>query len=181
MNIVKTTMDCYRIRNNGEHATICLSGYHLQRDDRHGCELLINSSYGSFAYHWSHCGEPYRKFLIGLDKGYLLGKLVPQKDLYEYDNVGSLRALRQHILENRREDVLGKGWARKLWDSSCDLDSFLSAEEFVSAIQEDNELNKLNEPWDFCRTKQCARYDHFWNEIWVPFVNQLKEEVNHEC
>lgn len=181
MTFTKKELPCYRMRHNSEWATVIIDGYHLPQQDRHGGELMIHSSYGTFAHHWGHAGEEFRKFLIGLSKDYLLGKLVPQKDLYEYDNVGSLRALRQHILEHRHQGYFTKKWARKVWDASCDLDSFLTSREFIAACEADEDLRKLNEPWDFCRTKQCTRYDHFWNEIWVPFVNQLKEEVSHEC
>lgn len=181
MPISKSVMDCYRLREGGERATICLKGYHLIQEDRHGVELLLNSGYGTFSYHWSHCGEEYRKFLIGLDKAYLLGKLVPSADLIMYDNEATVRDLRRHILTMRREWQVTDSVARELWDETIDLDSFLSADEFLRACRDCEALTvHIQDIYEFCRTRRHPRYDRFWETVWLPFTATLKKELEDE-
>lgn len=185
MTIKKKEMTCYSVSQGSDWATICLQYYSVPDklsygEHRQGVELLVHSSYGSWAYHWSHCGCDGRQFLIDGSKEYIMGKLVPQQDLYVFDPKASEKALRRHILEYRRDGALSKGKARSMYDACCDLDSFLTSEEFVSVVQDCEGLSWIREPWDFCRTRMCPTIDQFWDKLWVQLTAQLKEELDNE-
>lgn len=184
MTVKKKEMTCYSVSQGSDWATICLQHYSVPDklsygEHRQGVELLVHSSYGSWAYHWGHCGCDGRQFLIDCEKGYLMGKLVPQQDLYVFDPKASEKALRHHILEYRRAGALTKGKARTMYDAACDLGSFLSHEEFVGVVQGNEALSWIQEPWEFCRTRMCPTIDQFWDRLWLQFTNQLKEEIDH--
>lgn len=185
MSVKRKEMTCYSVSQGSDWATICIQYYSVPDkmsygEHRQGVELLVHSSYGSWAYHWSHCGCDGRQFLIDGSKDYIMGKLVRQEDRYVFDPKASERALRRHILEWRREGIIGKDTARQEYDAACDLDSFLSAEEFVEALQSNTALRVIEEPWDFCRSRMCPTLDQFWDKLWVQFTAKLKEEMEDQ-
>lgn len=185
MTVKKKEMTCYSVSHGSDWATICLQYYSVPDklsygEHRQGVELLVHSSYGSWAYHWSHCGCDGRQFLIDGSKQYIMGKLVPQQDRYVFDPKASEKALRRHILELRRTGDLPKGKARDMYDAACDLDSFLTPEGFVGAVQESKILGWMQEPWEFCRKSMCPTIDWFWDRLWVQLTAQLKEELANE-
>jgi hypothetical protein len=72
------------------------------------------SGYGNYAYFWSHAGEDFRRFLCDVDSCYLLGKLCGRRD--EYDGKATVKAVKRHILEQRRSGGFDREEARKEWD-----------------------------------------------------------------
>ena len=179
--ITKTTMDCYRLRNNGEWATICVHAYEVpdlgSNRLRQGGEVLIYSGYGTFAYHWSHCGMPFREFLTTISRDYTLTKFLGH-DRMEFDKEGSIKAVKQAILRDRREGAIGHEQARDLWEDLMWLDECETAEGFVHAYNEGIYLKKWDaEGYEFIHQKEKDSLAYFWAEIWGPFVAHLKQEI----
>lgn len=179
--ITKTVMDCYRLRNNGEWATICVHAYEvpdLGADRlRQGGEVLIYSSYGSFAYHWSHCGMPFREFLTTISRDYTMCKFLGL-GMKEFDREASIKAVKATILRDRREGSLTHEQARDLWEDTQWLDECETSEGFVYAYNEGIYLRKWDaEGYEFIHTKEKGYIEHFWKEIWEPFIACLKQEI----
>src|SRR4051812_17884112 len=53
--------------------------------------LGVFSDYGNYAYHWTHFGDDFKKFLAGLDWDYLYGKLMQLRDARVYDGEATLQ------------------------------------------------------------------------------------------
>ena len=111
--------------------------------DDAGCFAVL-SDYGNYAYRWNArgFGSPggIRPFLLGCDNGYLAGKLSPQK---VYDGDATLRAVREYILERRRERDWTAERARDEWDllEWNDLDSEFRFQTWLNDT-------KIEDPWE---------------------------------
>lgn len=181
VTIKKSNMECYRFRNNSEWATICVHAYETPDMGggrlRQGGEILIYSSYGSFAYHWSHCGDPFKVFLTKITRDYTLRKFLGN-EMEEFDKEGSITAVKRAILSYRWEGSLSKDDARECWDDVPLLDECHSSEGFWVQYSESSALLKFDaEGYEFICQREKPHLEHFWNEIWLPFITHLKVEI----
>jgi hypothetical protein len=206
-----TGFTVYRIRGgHGDHewATIALrawrvDGTKLSGGEPRECgEIMIYSSFGSWAYQWGHCGVPFYRFLVGADMDYVFTKFMGA-DLTEFDGDGSVKALRQQVIEHRRFNGWSKETARALWDAIEDRSLQLEASErdFVEACHEissefdedgigrilnrgadaDDIRNFLSEPWERTTTRIKPAARGFWRDLWPHLVAQLRTELEAEA
>lgn len=184
--ITKSTMERYAIRVGHEWATICVREFissvpTSDRDPYFGGEILINSSFGSWANTWGACGRRFKKFLTEVEFDYTFGKFMGTR-LRVFDGEGSVKQLRQRLLDARRHDEVSKEVARDCWDAIEDKEGELedSGNSFVDGvfdIRRDLKPDLFPEPWNLI----TQRYDHqaegFWREIWPVFKAELQREL----
>lgn len=196
--------DVYHVRAGYEWATIALKGWQAKDFDkqpREIGEILIHSSYGSWAYQWSHLGRPFKQWLSTHDdKHYIAGKFLADK-AYVFDGEKSVRDLRQSLIEHRRTGDISKNDARTIWDfideNSFELES--SADRFVQVLmdcardadwQDEDPTHKyrehapgrgaryfLAEPWERPSTSLNRQFSAFWDTIMPVFQQALRDEL----
>lgn len=198
-------MNVVRLGANYEYATICWESWN--KLTKHGeplysGEILIHSSYGTWAHYWGHCGEPFETFLADLDRSYAAGKFLGTKASV-FDGEATVKGLRQSLLEDRRAGNITKNDARSIWD-------WIDSNEFdLENGDEGNFINRLikctkeadwcdvqkgkyaelgpgrgarhflEEPWERPCHKIDPQFEGFWREIWPLFLEHLKRvEIN---
>jgi hypothetical protein len=110
--------------------------YYLPNENGQGwAEIVLSSGgffaavsdYGNYAFAWRHHGEPdFRIFVanIAADPSYVAGKLGPCSGRpYPVDYEVTVKAIREEILQKRRNARLTKEQARHEWDLSDTLES----------------------------------------------------------
>jgi len=188
-----TGMDVYRVRagyKGYEWATICVQGWQATGNDgqpREIGEILIHSSYGSWAYQWGHLGLPFKQWLAKADdKDYIAGKFLGSK-AYVFDGQKTVAELRHRVIEKRRNDVLNRDQARAIWnwieehadELECSGDRFC---ERMSEGPSDCELSGagarfFQEPWEWICTSLDHQFEAFWHKIMPAFQQALRDEL----
>lgn len=199
-------MDVYRVRANGEWATICVQGWQVPADKfcpepREIGEILIHSSFGSWAYQWGHLGLPFKQWLVKTnDRDYVAGKFLGTK-AYEFDGQKTVAELRKSLIEYRRTGDLTKNDAATLWEYINDNESELehSADSFCQVMGDAYERadwqdlmtqqkypergpgrgarHFLEEPWERTSTTLNRSFAAFWRDIWPVFQGALRTEL----
>lgn len=187
----------YRVRNNGEWATIAIREWRTAPDPMCGgisreCgEILIHSSFGTWAYQWGNLGIPFRHFLLKANFDYVFTKFMGD-DLQCFDGEARVRAVFKMILRYSRESYLTKDQARELWDevrsvasqAECDEREFGEAMLHVRhQIDDDNPMaDYFSDPMEWPRlTRDDCQAVGFWRELWPHFVNHLRTEAQPEA
>lgn len=172
--VERRVAEVLRFRIGTEYAVFTIENEPEQR--RYG--LGIESSYGGYAYAWTHPGGDFKGFLAGLDLGYVLGKMVGRDEVF--DGQATADAIRKEIWQARRagigripRDYYGESMdaetARAEWDS---VPSAFDSEVEFDHWQGDSEFFKNDEPWRFYKTcpgpraRDFARlYEMFWGAL----------------
>lgn len=186
---LNTMMNVARIRGghgNDEWATICWIGWQAKGIDgqpRECGEILIHSSFGSWAHSWGHLGIAFDKWLQEAERDYCAVKFMGAK-AYKFDGEKTVRELRRRLIDARRHDGLSREEARGIWDYVEDRQSELEASEhdFVNVMtQAETELvatkrvqQFISEPWEFTCTSLDNQFAGFWRDLWPVFVEHLK-------
>lgn len=76
------------------------------------------SDFGNYAYKWSAFSGDFRKFLLGLDSCYLLGKISERS---YFDEAEVTRHIKEAILRYRKTGSLTRERAREEWDMVDDI------------------------------------------------------------
>lgn len=191
MNTVRkdTTAEVYRIRTAGhEWATIVLFGWQgtgVDKQQRECGEILIHSSFGSWANSWGHLGQPFKSFLLQAERDYVGSKFMNER-AYEFDGEKTMRDLRQRLIEWRKQGELKKEDARSLWDHLQENEDILTSSdhEFIGGMEiaraelvpSRQLLRFLEEPWEYMSMSLNRCFAGFWREVWPVFLEQLKAE-----
>lgn len=187
-----------------EWATIIIRGWQAPGNDgrpREIGEILVHSSYGSWAYQWGHLGQPFKEWLATMnDKHYVAGKFLGT-NAYVFDGEKTLQGLRESILEARRAGDLPKSDARTIWDyveeNSVEMES--SEDRFVDKMydcmreadwQDLDRQSKypatapsrdarhfLEEPWERIQRGLNRQFATFWDLMIPPFQATLRQEL----
>lgn len=192
--VTKSVMETYTISANHEHATIALRCWSRtvkrhdgKPDGTYYCgEVLINSSFGSWANTWTACGFPFKEFLAAAGFDYLFTKFMGSK-LERHDGEGTLKELRRDILQQRRENRLDCAQAREVWDAvDWERDRIESDEtscgyallEVASRIGDRHPMRDyFADPSGWPRiTRPDCQAAGFWRELWPHFVAELERE-----
>jgi hypothetical protein len=198
MPVTKTLRECYEIRDGrpgGEWANITLHCWDRRanvgtpHEGTYYCgEITIQSSFGTWGYIWTACADPFKEFLQQVEFDYAFGKFMGSK-LDEFDGDGSMRAMRERIIEHRKHDWLSKADARALWDELEDRESeaTCSGNDWVRALQDaaaslrldpkPDAAEFLSEPWEYIQTRPKPCAVNFWRTLWPEFIGALKRET----
>jgi hypothetical protein len=183
-SVTKSLMETYTIRNRGEYATIALRCSESKGEDRYFTgEILINSSFGSWANYWGACGCPFKEFLQKISFDYAFTKFMGN-DLEVFDEDRTIEEIKRKLIEVRREKRVGKEEVRDLWEEIESIDTYSeeafgnSCRDIASNFGPRHPLRDyFNEPWDLKRTKPDVQATGFWRDIWPHFIAELKKET----
>lgn len=194
-SVTKSVMETYTIRANHEHATIGLRCWSrpVQRhdgkpDDTYYCgEIMINSSFGSWANTWTACGRPFKEFLIDTSFDYAFTKFMGTQ-LERYDGEATVAQIKRDILERRRTNSLDGEEAREAWDCVTDEDERITSDEtsYGYAMWDIGSRLPQRHPMRdyFNDASAWPRHTHpdrqaegFWRELWPHFVAELAKET----
>lgn len=137
-----------------------------------GC-LSIYSDWGNYGYWWTHPGCEIREFLCRIDDDYLLGKLCSGSGLRDViDEEACERAIKEHILEYRRQGYYDREFARKEWDLVCES-SFSTEVEAHEWYRE----TRLEEAFEFIRYERPPQAVAFVKHCWPAFRAALRRDI----
>lgn len=184
--VKKSTVEKYSIRNDGEYATICITEWgpdqRASGSNYYGGEIMINSSYGAFANAWSACGEPFKKFLIGIEMDYFMGKCLG-RGATVFDGSASYKAAVARVLDARRNNDLSKEDARELYDELeyCQSELEDSEASFTAAIyrvpSNGDQSRVFDEAYEMLVDMPNPQAVGFWKKLWPAFEAELKNEL----
>lgn len=186
----------YRVRGGHgdyEWATIVVREWCTQPDPMCGgrkreCgEILIYSSFGSWAHQWGHLGTPFRRWLLTADFGYVFTKFMGEK-LSRFDGDASVREMFKTIATNRRERTLDAEQAREAWDlmerhrsqaEASEHDFGYAMLDIARYLDDEHPLHDTFS--DPCGWPRSTHDDYqavgFWRDIWPVFINHLRTEL----
>ena len=176
-------MRCFSVRHEDEWACICVEGWERPRNDGSACyvgEVLIHSSFGSYAHQWGAMGVPVEQFLAQIECGYAATKFLGAKASVFSESRTRANIL-DHLRRYRRQGRLTLQQARVFW-GSIQADHFPDEEAAVRSMREAAEnagieshsLTLVDEPWDVLRNEPNPAFSRFWDTLWRPFVAHLQ-------
>ena len=178
MTVTKSTSELYQVRSG--KGSLSWGDITLSLGNT-SVSVTATSDYGTFDHRWTHCGGEPKQFLCGLDFQYTMKKLT-NGGLYVADTEAYGNEIKERIIEARKDDCISKEDARTAWDEMLSIyeeydggDLFFHAlydHEFFTVIFGDYEALPSAE-------KYCNRAVDFWGDVWVPFIDSLKEELKN--
>lgn len=183
-------METYRIRVGGEWATIALEGWRTALGHEQG-EVLVHSSFGSWAHQWASMGLPLKHFLQQVGYESLAAKMLGAgAQTFDYD--ASLEHWKRSLVKARRRRMISSDEFRNAWDVSC-CDMPCSLDLFLWRIQwaEPDVRASIKRPGSLASRsltlwhdverhavyKTDPQFRAFWDELWPRLVLQLRSEM----
>lgn len=191
VRVTKTDgFEAYTLRSEWEWATILIRSFRatgVDGEPREVGEILVHSSFGSWAYQWGHLGRPFKQWLAkGPEREYVASKFLGTM-AYVFDGASTVRNLRRSLLENRRSTDITKDDARAIWDWINDYEGELEQDErsFVesmsdcmgSAVWESGARHFLEAPWERLANKLNPQFAGFWETFMPAFVDTIRQEL----
>lgn len=153
-----------------------LEGWWVAFVDDAGC-LSVQSDFGDYSYRWNMCGMPerdgqrigLREFLLDVGSDYVLNKFAGRT---EFDDVGTLKAVKLRIIEQRKDASLDADGAREEWDLATRLLSNASGgDAWVSHTT-------LEEPWNELGNRFPREATAFMERIWPRIVAKIRADLS---
>lgn len=198
MPVTKSVRECYEVRDGrpvGEWANITLhcwdrlANVGTPHEGTYYCgEITIQSSFGTWGYIWTACANPFKEFLQEVEFDYAFGKFLGAR-LEQFDGDGSMRAMRDRIIESRKHRWLSKEDARALWDTLKEREEWAtsSQDDWVRALGDAEQSLRLDrrpdaaellsEPWEYIQTRPKPCAVNFWRTLWPLFIAELRGET----
>lgn len=183
MPVTKIPAEAYSLRT--EHKIPEWGTFYVRQWERtengttyYGGELAAYTSYGAYAYHWTHCAEPFKAFLCQIDFDYFMQKAYPKYQEFDFD--GSLAAIRGVVLDHRRRTDIDAKTAATIWEGLQDIEDGgdCGAHAFVEALYRVDKLRKVTQaPYEYSRERASAQAEGFWRELWPLFTAALRTEM----
>lgn len=171
VKIEHRTVDVFDIRAKHEYAKFIIDstpGHHT---------LAIDSSYGGFAFAWTHPGGCFYEFLAGLNRGYATVKLVGRVD-EKFDPERTALEIKQAIIAFRKDRTFTKSAARDEWNLLEDFEHEGHYWDWLCATQ-------FEDGHEFYRTKpgpQSEDFGHLYDLFWPLLAKTLHDRctTTHE-
>ncbi|MDQ4121697.1 MAG: hypothetical protein M3209_09655 [Acidobacteriota bacterium] len=167
--ISKHTVECYKIRHlqNGGWADITI--------DANGEKgrIQIASDYGDWQHHWIACGMPFKQFLTQLGIDYVADKFRANE---WFDSEGTVQLYRECVCERRRCEGTSKETARAVWNEIKALEG-LDKQSFRDELSHSSAILRFFDNCPPTETSIDPLFKRFWQECWLPFMEELKAEV----
>ena len=117
----------YEIKEDNE----VLGNVRIVFEDKWG-KLNITSIYGDFNYAWYSLGCEFRKFLGNADVNYYLTiKLIDDTKYKVFNPEGTIRNIKEDIIEKRKHCFISEEEARYTWDSIPKADNMYEFHSFI--------------------------------------------------
>lgn len=139
--------------------------------------IQIASDFGDWQYYWSHCGEPFKQFLVGLDKHYTAGKFKANR---HFDLENNVRALQHELYEQLMEENITQPAHDTATEELKEIAETCSSNihEFWSQLSQTKVLYHEigGSDWETTNSIEPG-FERFWQEVWPVFTEQLKKEL----
>lgn len=170
MKVTKEQADVYQVRGNNTWGDIFVQW------GTSDVQVTANTDFGVYGYHWFDTGNP-KRFLCEISRDYAMMELsrhksmIPDTDRYQEEIEEQIYLslvdgdLTKEEADRARNEMLGYGgtdsdiWLTRLVDHDLFKKVFGDIEYLPSAEKMD---------------PQCVG---FWENIWLPFVEQLRVEL----
>jgi hypothetical protein len=136
------------------------------------------SAFGNYSHGWWHHGRgDFREFLIGLadDPGYVYRKLHSGNDRYDED--ATLKAVKQYIVECRRDGSFTREQARAEWDL---LEEHERLENEI-AFHDWQRATDIGDAWEFWHTAPEPNCWAFCTRVMPKLAEVLRAELETEA
>lgn len=172
-NVIKSEAELYQIRQNGSSGwgdIVLVCG-------KESVRVMINSDFGSYSHIWTHCGGDPKEFLTEVDFDYCMKKLtdynhyVPAPEEYPTE-------VKRRIIEARQDDNLTKAEAREAWEDMLNTE-YDEGDLYFKELIDHHLFEKVFYDYEYlpCAKKIAPRCQMFWDNVWLPFIEQLKTEL----
>jgi hypothetical protein len=172
--LTKSTVECYKIR----HSTgMYWADITIDASERAG-RIQIASDFGDYQNYWGACGSSFKDFLCQIDIDYAANKFGANK---WFDHEKTIGAMKETVLQYRRNCHIESDRARVLYDEIQSLDCCYDVNEFKSELMATDELMPF---YDHCPDlvyDVSPQFKKFWNTVWPIFLNELKNEKVETC
>lgn len=177
MNVVrKSITERYDVHVGMNWAVFCIS------EDG---AFQVLSSYGNYAYFWSHHGrESFKHFLIELqEKGeysYAINKLAQGDDRDVFMHGATVDAIKTNIIESRRGGDINKEHAREMYNYTKEvLEDVHDLNMFIHSLYEFNPFAVFYEDYDSIpiSKEHSPALQRFMKEVFPVLVEELKKEI----
>jgi hypothetical protein len=154
-------------------------------------EFSIQSDWGNWSYRWnvSNLGgsalkspRPLTAFLANRDSdSYVADKLFSPDEKRRFDSEGTKKALRGHIISERRDGSITSEQAREAWEAVDDAD-YSTERDLVDSVEEADDDNLFGEgSYDiyeqFVAHKPCSEWFIVCYKLLPFFFDYLRREV----
>jgi hypothetical protein len=173
--ITKSNAELYQVRSTkgrlawGDIVLICGKNF---------VSVMASSDFGSFSHDRFSTSSP-KEFLCGMNLEYAMNKLTQGK-LYVPDLTLYPSEIKEQIISSRRCHILTRQEARKAWTEMLDIcEEHQSSEPLLNALYEHDLFTEVFVDYDGLPSgsKMCSSALSFWNEVWLPFIESLKREL----
>lgn len=183
--IVGGAMQVYTVSSFGEHATVCFREWDRQSGDSkyHGAEIIINSSFGAFAYTFGNIAMPFRRFFSKVGRDYLLIKFFGA-NFKVFSSIATINRAKHEVLKARRKHdssdfISGKltaERAREAFDALDGIDSHSSIDRVLDSLG-DIDCFEHTEYWMLCEEVENPVAAPFWTHCIEPLRQKFHEEL----
>lgn len=175
-DIIKTMTETYSLRGDK-----CLWAKINLDCGEESVNVMISSDYGEFSHYWGCCGENPKKFLTNIDMHYTMKKLMGNRDnMYEPDFEARLVSFKKLIIEARKYNDVTKEYARTAWMEMLHIFDYCQNSNDIYFYRCINSyaFEKIFFDWESIpyETKMKKMVIEFWEDIWIPFREFLKNE-----
>ena len=175
MRVTKSQAEFYEVRSG--KGSLAWGNITLKCGEQ-SVEVVATSDYGTYSYFWSHCGGDPKEFLCTINFQYAMEKLTNHK-LYIPNPDGYENEIKESIIESRKGGNLTKKQSRTAWDEMLSILEEFSAGDLLFFALYDHELfeHVFGDPEYLpSSTIPDPRAVDFFNDIWKPFIDCLREE-----
>lgn len=168
----KSTVESYKAREIG----FGWADITIDARDESG-RIQIASDFGDWQFYWTHCGKPFKEFLMGLDINYTASKFKANR---HFDLEKNINAIRNELNEQLENGTISNVKHSIAIDELKEIQETCSenVHEFWNQISQTEHLyNEISgSDWETVNSIDPG-FERFWNEIWLPFTKHLKEEI----
>lgn len=172
MEITRSTVEVYKIRTANTWADITIDA------NGNTGRISISSDYGNWARYWGACGCPFKEFLCDLNISYTSGKF--RCDTF-FDLDATVEIWKKEVIDCRRSEGIDAEEARELFDEIIEIEEERPDLEGVKYMMwNTDKLLSFFESMPHIEMTIHPMFERFWDELWTPFTQELKKEIETE-
>ena len=176
IKITKSTKEVYYLRTDEYFADISID----EDDSGKGGSLSIAADYGNSHHYWGACGMPFKQFLCKIGIDYVAGKFSLGKEI---DEKATILQWKKDVIKSMRDGDIDMQETRAIWDSIKELDGTVGSvgeSYFMAELSHHAELLRYYYHHPPIITGITDNFKDFWERLWLPFLEHLKQEIQQE-
>lgn len=134
--------------------------------------FLCYGGTGNYNFSWAAPGPDFFDFLQELNFDYAMGKFLGNEKHLNVQK--SVQAMREYVLDYRRDATLTAAKARELWDAATELAGEYHA-HLPAALEKSAFARHYSQWYDLLRYDHGPQAKWFWQLIWQPLMLHIKQ------